>query len=197
MALEPLATVADLEARGLTVDASETGVVDVSLRVASTAVREAAGVPISRTTSTVTVEGVPGQRLSLPGAPVVAVDQVLVDGQEVTDWRLTSGRLWRACGWSRCEPSEVTVTYTHGLEGVPDDIVDLVCRMTAAALVAYRSTADGTGMAAGREVTQERLGDWSASYAADGRVSEMELTQYWRDHLAARFGGGVTALRSR
>ena len=89
------------------------------------------------------------------------------------------------------------VTYTHGLLSVPDDIIDLVCRAVAAALVAYRSEDGGTGLAADKEITSERLGDWSVTYGADGRVTEMELTQAWRDRLAARFGNSITALMSR
>ena len=197
MALAPLATVDDLEARGLTVDPGEVGIVNVYLGVASAAVREAAGTAITRTTSTLTREGVPGQRLTLPGPPIVSVDAVAVDGRTVTDWRLRSERLWRAAGWSGIEPSEVEVTYTHGLLSVPDDIIDLVCRAVAAALVAYRSEDGGTGLAADKEITSERLGDWSVTYGADGRVTEMELTQAWRDRLAARFGNSITALMSR
>ncbi|MER7963603.1 hypothetical protein [Streptomyces ardesiacus] len=197
MALAPLATTADLEARGLTVDPSEASVVNVYLGVASAAVREAAGAAISRTTSTLTLEGPTGQWLTLPGPPIVSVASVSIDGRPVTDWRLRSERLWRAAGWSGCEPSEVEVTQTHGLADVPEDIVDLVCRMTAAALVRYRSEDGGEGLAADKEVTSERLGDWSVTYGSDGRVSEMELTQFWRDRLAARFGSSVGVLRSR
>lgn len=197
MALEPLATVDDLEARGLTVDASETDIVGVYLGVASAAVREAAGTAISRTTSTVMLEGAHGQWLTLPGAPIESVDAVSVDGRAVTGWRLVSGRLWLASGWSGCDPSEVEVTYTHGLVDVPEDIVDLVCRMTAAALVVYRSEDGGTGLAADKEITSERLGDWSVTYGSDGRITEMDLPQYWRERLAARFGNSFTVLRSR
>lgn len=197
MALAPLATVADLEARGLTVDASEEAVVNVYLGVASAAVREAAGTAITRTTSTVSLEGPAGQWLTLPGPPIVSVASVAIDGRTVTDWRLRSERLWRAAGWSGCEPSEVDVTQTHGLADVPEDIVDLVCRMVAAALKAYRSEDGGEGLAADKEITSERLGDWAVTYGSDGRVTEMELTQFWRDRLAARFGNSVTALRSR
>lgn len=198
MALAPLATTADLEARGLTIDPSEATVVGVYLGVASTAVREAAGTAISQTTSTLTLEGPVGQWMTLPGPPIVSVASVSIDGRPVTDWRLRSERLWRAAGWSPyCEPSEVEVTQTHGLADVPEDIVDLVCRMTAAALVRYRSEDGGEGLAVDKEVTSERLGDWAVTYGSDGRVSEMELTQFWRDRLAARFGSSVTALRSR
>ncbi|MBI0294500.1 hypothetical protein JBE04_08390 [Streptomyces sp. PRKS01-29] len=197
MALLPLATVADLTARGLTVESTETAIVGVYLDVASAAVRDAAGSPISQTTSTITLEGEPDPRLRLPGLPVTAVSTVEVDGEPVTDWRLRSGALWRACGWSSgCEPSEVDVTYTHGLPVVPADIVDLVCRIAAAALVAYRSEAGGTGLAA-QDVRAERIGDYSVTYGDDGRITEMELPDYLRRRLAARFGGGAAVVRSR
>jgi hypothetical protein len=197
VALDPLATVADLEGRGLTVDPTESAIVATYLDVASTAVREAAGAAISRTTSTITLEGPAGQWLTLPGLPIESVASVTIDGRAVTDWRLHSERLWRAAGWSGCEPSDVDVTYTHGLLVVPSDIVDLVCRAVAAAVSAYRALADGEALAADKAVTSERLGDWAVTYASDGRISEMELTQHWRERLAARFGGGISSMRSR
>ncbi|MFJ4907719.1 hypothetical protein ACIQCR_24610 [Streptomyces sp. NPDC093249] len=197
MTLTPLASAADLTARGLVVGTAEEGFVATALDAASAAVREAAGTPISQTTSTVVVEGEPGQRLRLPGAPLLAVATVAIDGQTVTDWLIRSGRLYRAAGWTgRGAPSEVEVTYTHGLPVVPADIVDLVCRMVAAALVSYRSQDGGEGLAA-QNITQERIGDYSVSYGSDGRVTEMDLPQYWRERLEARFGGGAQLLRSR
>jgi hypothetical protein len=195
--LTPLATVADLTARGLTVDPSETAIAGVYLGVASAAVRDAAGVPISETTSTVVLEGEAGQWLRLPGQPVTAVAAVELDGVAVTDWRLRSGSVWRECGWSPgCEPSEVEVTQTHGLPDVPADIVDLVCRIAAAALVSYRAEDGGAGLAAG-DIRQERIGDYSVTYGDAGLITEMELPDYLRERLAARFGGGVSLLRSR
>lgn len=196
MALDPLATVADLEARGLTVDPAETAFVQVYLDGASTSVREAAGGPISQTTSTITMEGTPLQRLHLPGPPVTEVSTVELDGEPVTDWRLRSHALWRAAGWSACEPSEVEVTYTHGLPTVPADIVDLVCRIVAAALVAYRTGNQGESLA-NRPVIQERIGDYSATYSYNPLFSEVELPDYLRERLRARFGGGAGLVKSR
>ncbi|GGS47763.1 hypothetical protein [Streptomyces violaceus] len=199
MALDPLATVADLIARGLTPDAgAETAQVNVYLNVASTIVREAAGCPISQTTSTVTVEGAVSQWLSLPGVPVTSVASVALDGDPVTDWKLRSSRLWRPHGWSHsCEPSEVEATYTHGLPTVPADIVDLVCRLAASALVAYRQGGSTGENLANRQVIQERIGDYSATYSYNPQVSEQELPKYLRDQLRARFGGGVAVVKSR
>ncbi|MER8262732.1 hypothetical protein ABT007_00890 [Streptomyces griseus] len=197
MALTPLAAVADLTARGLTVDPSEAAVVGTFLEVASSAVRDAAGCPISQTTSTVVLEGEPDTRLRLPGPPVTAVTTVLLDGAPVTDWRLTGGRLWRAAGWTAAGgPSEVTVTYTHGLPTVPADIVDLVCRIAAAALLSHRAEDDGTGIAAA-DIRSERIGDYAVTYGDDGLISETELPDYLRERLAARFGGGAELVRSR
>lgn len=197
MALDPLATVADLTARGLVVDNTETGIVTVYLDVASTAVREAAGCPISQTTSTVSLEGEEGLWLRLPGPPVTAVASVLLDGALVTDWRLRSGRLWRAAGWTGCDgPSEVEVAYTHGLPTVPSDIVDLVCRIAAAVLISHRSEEDGTGIAAA-DIRAERIGDYAVTYGDTGLITDVELPDYLRERLAARFGGGFALLRSR
>lgn len=198
MALDPLATVADLEARGLTVEPDEETVVGTFLAEASAAVREAAGVPISQTISTVGLEGPDdSQWLTLPGPPIQSVSAVEIDGQAVTDWRLRSHRLWRAGGWSSgCEPSEVTVTQLHGLSEVPADLVGLVCRIAAAVLVAHRAQPDGEGLAA-RDIRSERIGDYAVTYGDSGRITEIELPEYLREQLAARFGGGVTLVRSR
>ncbi|QDH92113.1 head-tail adaptor [Streptomyces phage Dubu] len=192
MALPTLATVADLEARGVTIEPSEVAAVNVYLDVASTLVRDAAGSPISQTTSTVVLEGEPGPRLFLPGPPVRSVSAVLVDGQAVTGWKLASGALVRAAGWRPGpDPSEVTVTYVHGLPTVPSDIVDLVCRLVGQALVSYRS-----GETLSRAVQTERIGDYQVTYA-DTETGTMSLTSFQRDRLAARFGGGVGTARLR
>jgi hypothetical protein len=189
--------VADLTARGLVIDPAEAAFVGVSLDVVSTSFRDAAGSPISETTSTITIEGEPDQRLRLPGQPVTAVTDVLLDGKPVTDWRLRSGNLWRHGGWSfRHRPSEVEVTYTHGLPTVPSDIVDQVCRFVAAALVAFRSEPDGTGLAA-VDIRTERIGDYSVGYGDTGLMTDVELPDYLRRRLAARFGGGIATLKAR
>lgn len=197
MALDPLATVADLTARGLAVDESETAIVTVYLDVASAAVREAAGCPISQTTSTITLMGEADQWLTLPAPPITAVTHVEVDGVPVADWRLRNHRLWRAAGWTAGSyPSEVEVAQTHGLPDVPSDIVDLVCRIAAAALMAYRADEDGAGLAA-EDIRSERIGDYAVTYGDSGLITKMELPDYLRERLAARFGGGFALLRSR
>ncbi|MGH3599809.1 MAG: hypothetical protein ACRDQH_05960, partial [Pseudonocardiaceae bacterium] len=167
--------------------------------VASAAVRQPAGVPIVQATSTVKLMGKPGRWLPLPGPPVTAVSAVELDGEAITDARLISDQLWRANGWMAIcgEPSEVTVTQTHGLSEAPADIVDLVCRLVAAALVAWRSQPAGEGLAATGNKVQESLGDYAVTYGSDGRITEMTLPESIRRQLAARFGGGVAVIGSR
>ncbi|MEU0133397.1 hypothetical protein ABZ172_05050 [Streptomyces sp. NPDC006296] len=196
MALDPLATVADLAALGLVIDDDETAVATRYLTVASAAVRDAAGSPISQTTSTVTLEGEADQRLRLPGPPIQSVSAVAIDGAAVTDWRLRTDRLWRFGGWTRAEPSEVEVTYTHGLPEVPADIVDLVGRLVAGAMASYRAE-DGGASLGTQVVTSERIGDYAVTYGGDGLATDMELPAYLRERLAARFGGGMSLMRSR
>lgn len=197
MALEPLATVDDLAALGMALEDGEVPIAERYLAVASAAVREAAGSPISETTSTVVLEGEADQRLRLPGPPIRSVAAVVIDGVTATDWRLRTERLWRFAGWTAADgPSEVEVTYTHGLPEVPDDIIDLVCRLVASALDSYRSSDDGSGLAAGN-VTSERIGDYAVTYGGDNLITEMELPDYLRERLAARFGGGAGLVRSR
>jgi hypothetical protein len=192
MALAPLASVADLTARGVTLDPSEVAFVNVTLDSASAVVRDAADSPISETTSTVTMPGDLGQWLRLPGLPVQAVSAVLLDGTAVTDWKLRSGSLWRASGWQSGDaPSEVTVTYVHGLPEVPADVVDLVCRMTGQALLAFRENDDALAALADKPLSQERIGDWSATYSYAPAYSVMELPEAVRRSLAARFGNGT------
>lgn len=198
MALAALATLADLANRGLTVEpGEETTVATTYLDVASTAVREAAGVPISQGTSTVALDGPVSQWLTLPGPPIISVASVAIDGEAITDWRLRAHRLWRPAGWSPgCGPSDVEVVQTHGLDPVPSDIVDLVCRITATALADYRADPEGAGLAAG-DIRAERIGDYSVTYGDSGLITTMELPDYLRERLAARFGGGATLVTFR
>jgi hypothetical protein len=182
MALAPLATIADLEARGVTVAPEETAAVNVHLDVASTLVRDAAGSPISESVSTVTLEG-RGGRLHLPGGPVTAVSDVVVDGVAVSDYKLLSGSLTRSCGFDY--GTEVVVTYMHGLSTVPADIVDIVCRLVGQELVALRN-----GDVTSRGITSERIGDYAVTYS-DAETGTMCLSEYQRNRLAARFGNGA------
>lgn len=194
--MPPLATASDLAARGIDGGFVEAG---VFLDVASAEVRHAAGSNISQTTATVTLVGRDGAWLRLPGAPVTAVDTVVKDDATLTDWKLADGRLWRRAGWGgrlRGEPASVTVTYTYGLPTIPDDIIDLVCSMVAAAKSALDSADDGEGLAYDNGRLQSiTIDGFSETYATSAEamsaVTAMTLPTRARQRLAARFGGGA------
>lgn len=192
MALAPLASTADLQARGI--DTTDAVLVATKLDEASDAVRNAAGVPISQTTSTVTLPGTEERWLDLPGQPVTAVVTVLIDGAAVTDHKFVGGRLWRSCGWQTyCgEPSEVTITMTHGYATVPADIVGLVCDF---AIAGINNATEGSRAG----VVAEAIDDYRAQFATgeDAQASVMEVPERTRLMLRSRFGGGAFVVKSQ
>lgn len=199
MTLAPLATLFDLAKAGVTLQTGEQDLATRYLEVASAAIRQAARVPITQVTSTVEIEGTIDQWLRPPGVPVISVGTVAIDDVVKTDYVLRSGQLWRAWGWSDWfTPSLVTLTdLVAGLPDTPIDIVDLACRMVVSALVAQRSSPDGSGLATTGTVRQETLGDYSVTYASSGMITEMQLPSSLAEQLAARFGGGVSVVGSR
>lgn len=205
-----LATTDDLDAR--TIGWDDQTLAQTYLDVASAAIRDAAGCPITSLTSTIDLwpDG-DSQYLRLPGPPVTSVTSVSMAGTALiagTHYVLMDGMLYRPAGWQSYSllalgvvptsllPSPIRVTYVHGLAEVPADVVDLVCRMTASALVAASAAEDGSGLAVGN-VVSERLGDYSVTYNRDSGVTEMELTDKTRHRIAARFGGGSRMMTTR
>lgn len=190
MAFAPLATRADLTRRG--VDASDGDRVDAALEQASATVRDAAGVPISRATSTVTVWGGLGPWLELPPG-TSEVTAVTYNGGALTDWQLVDGRMWRPGGWQLASsgPTGVQVTIVHGMAEVPADIVGLVCKLAAELLVQGE---DGLGEPSG--LTTLAFGDYREGYSEppDGAAPLGELSEPQRERLRARFGGGVAVV---
>lgn len=195
MALAPLAAEADLPV-------GTPGDLVRALKVASAAIRDAAGVPISEVTATVKVNAGHGELLGLPG-PITDVESVLVDGVAVTDYIPQPNGLWRACGWATqqsmqwppqygvahgFQPVHVTVTYTFGLAEVPDDIVDMTCQL---ALAWLQHQAAGGGSTAG--LASARVDDAAETYTeeASGQISPVFIPEATRTWLADRFGGGA------
>ncbi len=196
MALNPLATVADLTDKGI--DTSDSDRVNSFLAAAQAAVRDAAGVPITRETFTVTIPGTRSEWLALPGQPVTDVTDVVVDDVSVTGWKLVGGSLWNCAGWqARCgEPSTVTLTITGGLDPVPADIVDLVCAITGLAL----NLSQDRGYASRGDLIGLRIDDYMEQYERTDTTrtaGPIELPPVTRQRLRSRFGGNVVVLRSR
>lgn len=192
MALEPLATVDDLSELGI--DTSNAALVDFLLNSVSEEVREAAGVQIARATSTVTIATEASRRIELPGyAPreVTAVslnDEPLTDG---VDYLVRAGSLYRTRGpWHGRGniPGELTVTYDHGLDEVPPDIVRTVCLYVAAGI-----NAAADKFAGHRGLQYISIDDYREGYLSgtDEVVDPASLTQRTRDQLRARFGGAA------
>lgn len=150
MALPPLATAADLTAAGAT---GSTEAMDMALRRASARVRRYTRQDITLVSSE-TVELSGGERvLRLPQYPLVVDDAnpltvveladfsgsewIAVEGRDYSRLgnELTRGYPWQAptrlMGWPWSHPHgiwapKVRVTYSHGYDEVPDDIVDIV-----------------------------------------------------------------------
>lgn len=189
-----LATVDDMSVRNI--DTTDAAAAEEMLRVASATVTSAAGSPILRRTSTVRLVSQPGKRLRLPAGPVRSVDEVLIDGEPVDDWRLLGDSLWRKAPWQRSSmPSEVAVTYDHGRDEVPADIVNLVCLLAGAGMNLIEEDFEAKSNLAYESIDDYRVG---FQQGADGSVSAMELPPRTTRMLRARFGsGGVATVLAR
>ena len=191
--MEALASVDDLATFGVSAD---TALMAAALDAASAAVRDAAGVPISRAVSDLVIPVVScGQWLDLGVAPVVSVAGVELNGVPVTDWSLVNGVLWRAGGWGSL-PDVVAVTVTHGYDPVPADIVLLVCELAGAVVAA---AGEGGGVETRLGVQSERIDDYSVSFETGqgGSASLLDLPERARAALRRRFGGGAFVTGSR
>jgi hypothetical protein len=99
---------------------------ELLLKLATGAVRGAVGQTLTLVENdTITLMGTRDRWLNLPQRPVAAVTAVSLDGEAVTDYKRFGARLWRRDRWApRCdEPSEVSVTYTHGYQDWDDKLV--------------------------------------------------------------------------
>ena len=188
MAYEPLATDADLSARGISTE--NVAATAALLDAASAAVREAAGCPISEQTSTVTLWTEASRRIELPARPVRSVASVVLDGETLTvddDYVVRGSSLWRDCQWQAQGdiPGELVVTFTHGYAEVPADIVDLVCNLVGAGMA---SVTEGYASHAGKQY--ESIDDYRVGYTVgpDAISSVMELPERTVRSLRARFG---------
>jgi hypothetical protein len=101
-------------------------------------------------------------RLRLPNGPVSALTAINGPvGDDATDLEdvdlLTVDALGFVSGTFTC--GGYTVTYTHGYDPIPDDVIDVVCQIAA-----HRLAGPSSGLAS------ESLGDWSASYRDTAEV---------------------------
>ncbi|MCZ2261581.1 hypothetical protein [Isoptericola sp. QY 916] len=191
MALPPLASTDDLEARGI--DTTPESRVAALLDAASAAIRHAAGCAVTRQTSTVTLWTEPSRRIELPAKPVHSVSSVVLDGEPVTDYKLRGSGLWLDGYWQMPGdiPGELEVTFDSGYDEVPADVVDLCCSLVAGGLASAEDGYDPK-----RGMGYERIDDYQYGMATgdDEVVSVMELPASTRDWLRGRFAGGAAVV---
>lgn len=182
----PLASPADAARLGYTLPVGQE--MEMLAR-ASARLRRAAGQQITRTTSTVRLTSWRGHvvLLSPPVSAVTAVLQVKWDGTTTaaTGW-LWDGydRVNRVCG-------DVIVTYTHGLEPLPDELLDLVCSVASR----LGATPAGSGMDVGIRSESESIDDYtrSVTYAAESLTMASGLLEGEVASLHSILGSPPTA----
>lgn len=165
--LEPLASAADAADYGITVTAA-------GLARASARIRGHVRQRITYGTSTVTL---PASDRRLPERPVVSVESVVSeDGTALvagTDYELVGDRIDTA------RTDRLTVTYTHGLGTLPDDLVELVCTV-AARMGGMPAELQAGVQQQGAGPFQQTYG-WDAYKAASGLTEgeKQVLARYW------------------
>lgn len=143
-----------------------------ALRAATRRFRGQVRHPVSKVTEDqVFLDGTGRPVLRLPAAPVLAVHSVLVDGEELTGVKVRrqAGLLLHPSG---CWPewSEVTVTYDHGNDPIPEDVAEVVVDQ---ARTIYRTDP---------AIQQVTTGTESVSFAATAAVG---ITEQWRAAVEA------------
>lgn len=118
----------------------------------------------------ITLDVAAGRRkLFLPELPVVEVSEVVEDEETLTvtdDYKLGQhGVLHRVNAYWKEGIQIVTVTYSHGYDDIPDDIVAVCTRAAARAYQAGLKAADSEGVPG---VSSKSLGDFSVTFAAEG-----------------------------
>ena len=163
-------------------DASDLQRVTRLLDIASQRVRTYCGQQFTLQTTTVTLR-VRNRKVRLPQRPVVSVTAVTDindnplsyqwDGLQVVDLSPTPLNDFEI-NTTRRAIATAKVTYRHGYTQIPDDIIGIVCDMTAAAL-------DSPPEAVG--VQSETLGPFSVS-TGNQYPGGIRLTQSMKDALA-------------
>jgi hypothetical protein len=194
MALPPLATAADLQATGATGSDAE---LEMALRRASARVRRHTRQDITFVENeTITLPG--GERvLVLPQYPLVVDDTHPLGIVEVADFsgvewtaienrdysrignELTRGYPWQAPNrlmgwpWNRAQGvwgPKVRVTYSHGYDEVPDDIVDVVLDLAT------------MNLANPENLRQVSIDDFQRTFASE-TIGSARLTQQHKEDL--------------
>lgn len=154
------------------------------LRMASATVRRYCGRDFSLVEDDEADVEVTTGALRLPNPPIVSVDSIIdPEGDEVDPDAYTASRgggvdLAFGLRWTS---GIYTVTYTHGFDPIPDDVVEVVC-----SLVELRLSGSTT-------YSRESLGDWSADYRESPLTGDAQAPVLARlDHYRQLVGRIVT-----
>lgn len=188
MVLAPLTTPERLAAElgvPMWTDPVELAQVNALLASASDEMRAATGgQPLNRMTSTVKLYAEGDGRVRLPAIPVVSVAEVLVDGAAV-DYEVRDQMLYAPVR----KDTPVTVTYTHGWDPIPGELVKWTCVLAAASLSGAAETGS-LGMTAGINQRSEAIDDYKHSWQSFPNNPEVGMTLPSRvaDRLKATYG---------
>jgi hypothetical protein len=178
--LPALATVQDATDYGYTLPPATA---DALLSRASTRVRRAAGQPITASTSTVQLK-VDDDGLTLPAPPVTAVTAVAQINDDDTTTALIRGTEWFWDGerltFASCLVTRAQITYTHGYQTIPDDIVELVCEI-ANRLGAVPADVEGL-------LRQRSIDDYAETFATEAIAAAGDLLPSELGVIARIFG---------
>lgn len=168
MMLPPIVTAEDMTRFGYD------EVTEATLLRASTRVRRYTGQQITPGESTIGLYGYGPWRL--PQRPVTHIDAVLGKGGEPLDHSLWDRR-GQTLYVKSCAP--MGVIYSHGLDPVPDVLVDLVCQ------IASRIAATPSGLVAG--VRTEQAGAETVTWGSDAYAASSGLTDEEKEALNSMF----------
>lgn len=123
----------------------------------------------------ITLDCTGGTRIFLPELPVVDVSEVIEDDETLVvddDYKLGQhGILHRIDQDWASGIQIVTITYSHGYETIPDDIIAVATRAASRAYQSGLRASDSDGVLG---VTSKSLGDFAVAYASEsgGGVGE-------------------------
>lgn len=116
----------------------------------------------------ITLDSAGGTRLVLPETPVIAVSSVVEDDETLTagdGYKLGQhGVLHRVGGRWVTGIQSITVTYSHGYETIPDDIVAICTRCAARA---YQAGLRAELLAGVPGIASTSLGDYAVAFGAE------------------------------
>jgi hypothetical protein len=175
-----LATLDDLEQ--LCGPQDDAAAAQSALDQATTAIQMATGQTLIAMESRVLLDGEGADTLLLPELPVTDVATVRVEGIELDeyDFEWSATGILRLTGWCRHFPrrmQSVDVTYSHGFDPIPADLVlataKIACRILAGGEVTG-ATIDGV------PITHERVGAYSVSYNQGLSATESAVVDRYR-----------------